>query len=317
MTIVLAGDQFQVRQELDKIKRQFKKDQPDSPIEFKSAAKFSLDGLVSQISTQSLFSQTRLLILSDLSNWLDQAKDKPETNPANLVSRLCQTDSTTNLVIILGAASKIKAAWLKSDQVDFRRFKSKTRGEIKTWIKSEFDNLDIKISPSTISLLAEMTNFQPELIKMEIDKLSCHDEVGDQLIKDLTPISPQSRSFDLVDNICRGNIAKALDIYSEQRSLGEVPIKILGLINWQIRNLILVKTKTKTVKEIATELNLRSDYSLVKAATISRRLGKAQIKQLIDCLERADYRLRCQFLNPDRCLEALIIKSCYLIGRRF
>ena len=317
MTIVLAGDQFQVRQELDRIKREFKQNQPDSPIDFKSAAKFSPDGLISQVSAQSLFDQTRLLILSDLSDWLEQVKDDTQLNPPDLIAKLCQTDSTTQLVIILGSSNKIKPAWLKLDQIDHRQFKSKTRSEIKTWTQAQFKDLHIKIKPSTVSLLAEMTNFQLELIKMEIDKLSCYDEIDDQLVKDLITTSPQLQTFDLVDNICRGNIKAALDIYSQQRDLGEVPIKILGLINWQIRNLILVKTKTKSPKEIATELNLRSDYSLVKAKTISQRLNQVQIEKLIDCLEQTDYRLRYQFLNPDRCLEALIIKSCYLISGRF
>ena len=314
MTTILAGDQFQIRQEVTAIKEKFRLRQPEAPIDFKSAASFSLDGLISEVSSQTLFHQSRLLVLSNLADWLDQAE--ASTNRADLIGQLCQP-AAVDLVIVLAKPSSIKKSWLKSAEVDYRLFKSRTRPEIKQWIGSEFDNLGIKISPRAVSLLAELTNFQSELIQTEIDKMRCYDEIDSQLVRQLTTVSLRAQTFDLVENICRGRMKESLDIYSNQRELGEAPIKILGLINWQIRNLVLVKTDRKTPKQIAEELNLRSDYGLVKIQSLSRSLSRSQIQELIDCLRQTDYRLRCQFQDPDRCLEILILKSCYLIGRRF
>ena len=93
----------------------------------------------------------------------------------------------------------------------------------------------------------------------------------------MTEASPQSNVFNLLDSAFSGNLKEALEIYDEQRTQGEEPLKIFGMLVWQMHLVALVgSAKGQSDSEIMQSSGLKP-FTLNKSKSIARRLGRERI----------------------------------------
>ena len=138
-------------------------------------------------------------------------------------------------------------------------------------------------------------------------------EITRELIeKVVVPILPEVRVFDLTSAIVKGQTDQALEIYESFRTQNSRPDALrgmLGLIIWQVRVLVAVNTSRLPIAELASELGLKSDYSLRKVQVLARRLPGSVLLKLVDHCLLADRQIKVDYQSPTDCLPSLIIRA--------
>jgi DNA polymerase-3 subunit delta len=141
------------------------------------------------------------------------------------------------------ASNPIMAAAKKRGTVE--EFKPPRGLALERWISDEARERGARIGTDVPRMLATYVGEEPEVLAEELDKLATYvgpgGTISEATVRLLTPELTQAAAFELVKATGQGDAARALSLLRQLLRDGQKTYAIVGMIGWQVRNLLQVQ----------------------------------------------------------------------------
>jgi DNA polymerase-3 subunit delta len=292
---------FALKQALRGAKAEFVKKHGDLAVEAIDAEESDYNQIISAVESMPFLAEKKLVIVYSLGAVKDIAEK---------IERLIEATAKSNELIIVERKPDKRSAYYKylKASTDLSEFKELDERELANWAANETKKSGVKLGFGDAYYLVQRVGTDQELVSGELRKLI---DYGKGISKDnidlLTEASPQTNIFNLLDSAFSGNYKKAMSIYDEQRLQGGEPLKIFGMIIWQMHLVALVESAgDRTDAEIMKTSGLKP-YTLNKSRLIARRMGKEKIQNILNELVKLDRQLKTTSVDIDDALKNLLL----------
>lgn len=135
-----------------------------------------------------------------------------------------------------------------------QNFKPFREYEVKTWIRQSADSLGIDLTSEAIDFLVVTCGVDLWRLDSEIKKLADYKirgVISKSQIEELAVSGANYKIFELTDAIAKKDKKRALEALYKAFDNDEKPIELLGLLAWQMRNILRIKLspeKTSNLK---------------------------------------------------------------------
>ncbi len=183
--------------------------------------------------------------------------------------------------------------------------------KLKIWVEKEFDKYGGKIEPDALrSLVGRVSN---DLWQMsnEIKKLVNFKKNGIVNIKDVALlVKPKIETdiFKTIDAIAQKNKKQALALLRGHLEKGDPPLYLLSMINFQFRNLLMVKDlmeKNKTYNTILEKTKLHP-FVIKKSYLQAQKFDFEELKKIYRKISEVDLDIKTGKIDPMTALEILV-----------
>jgi DNA polymerase-3 subunit delta len=163
--------------------------------------------------------------------------------------------------------------------------------------------LGAEIEPAAAALLADITNREPALMRMELQKLSLYvqgrGKITTAAVKELVPNARKNTVWELADMIATRRRDHALQFLDNLLREGEEPVALVGVLSWMYRKLIEARDLPATMRgfQAARPLGMRPD-SAEAAIRNAHRMSKENLRAGLVALAETDSQLKSS--NPDK-----------------
>jgi DNA polymerase-3 subunit delta len=163
--------------------------------------------------------------------------------------------------------------------------------------------LGAEIEPAAATLLADITNREPALMRMELQKLSLfvqgRGKITTAAVKELVPNARKNTVWELADMIATRRRDHALQFLDNLLREGEEPVALVGVLSWMYRKLIEARDLPATMRgfQAARPLGMRPD-SAEAAIRNAHRMSKENLRAGLIALAETDSQLKSS--NPDK-----------------
>ncbi len=305
MTIFLYGSgQYELRRNIAQMMAAYaQKNGSDMGIERIEGATVKYDQLAAALAAVPFLASSRLVIIDDLLTNKAVAERMaslleliPKTTVAVFAER--EVDGRTTSFKVLKTADKVV------------KFDPLTGPRLLSFIKSEVMKLGGTIDHNVARLLADKAHEDQWRLVGEIQKLVAYDpHVTVENVELLVASSIERTIFELVEAVVAGRVAVAQEALQALRAARENDVYILTMIQWQLRNVLLVKLAPATMSpaEVASATGMNS-FVASKAAVMAARLTESTIKMLFSDSIEAEYQIKTGQRPADVAVDLLVVK---------
>jgi len=309
MIILLYGqDTYRSHQKLEEIIEQYKKIHKGGlNLTYLDGESLKFDDFKDIIQQVSMFEEKKLLILSNIFTNQD-FKEKFLKNFKNF--------SKTRDIILFYENNKIPE---KDKFFNFLKNKAKTQkfdlleGEkLKRWARDEFLKLKTKVKPEVIDKLIEFVGNDLWLLSNEIKKLvSYRKKEGKIYVKDIeTLLNPKIETaiFKTIDAISQKDKKQALLLIHQHLEKGDSPLYLLSMINFQFKNLLIVKDLIEKRKPYYFILRTSGLHPFVvkKSYQQAGKFTFPELKKIYQKIFQVDFGIKMGKITPETALDLLI-----------
>lgn len=158
-------------------------------------------------------------------------------------------------------------------------FEPLTQVRLTSWVKSEVERYGGSIDDDSVRLLLDLTNGDQWRLSEEIQKVVNYDtSISKASVSLLVEAGFDQNVFDLVGDMTNGRSNEALRIYRKLLAAREDEFKILGMIQWQLRNLLLAKAGGSITSAELARIGGMNPYAASKLQASSRRFDLEILK---------------------------------------
>lgn len=255
MIIFFYGtDGYRLKQATEQLTEEYRQKNPSgmSLARFDLAEVGQIQKLDDSVSSASFFEAKKLLVAKNAFNEAEKF--------AELVrNRKVSGDKETALIIVENnteavLVKKSKKLWglavAKPNIV--KNIEPLSGGKLEKWADEKIKDLGLKIQPTALKKLLSFIGPDQERLNNEIDKLSAYyaqsakaiteNEVEALVYREINP-----SHFALTDSLANKNRSQAIVLLDQYLSRGEDPFALLGLLVYQFRNLLRIKSLVKEV----------------------------------------------------------------------
>ncbi|MBI4919790.1 DNA polymerase III subunit delta [Candidatus Azambacteria bacterium] len=257
--------------------------------------------------SDSLIPEKKLMILKNIfSAGIDQEKFLEFFKSRNLKER----EDLILIITAFGEPEKNKLfEYLEKKPSQSQDFKSLKNYEIKNWIKRFAASLNVDFTNEAVDFL--MANCGSDLWRLdnEIRKLADFSASGEKIknvvsksqAEDLIIPNADYKIFALTDALAKKDKKKALKTLHEALENGEKPTELLGLLAWQVRNLLRFKSNP----EKPSELRLHP-FVLEKTREAAKLFSIEELGAILSKIIDLDFALKTGSVNEKAALSILI-----------
>jgi DNA polymerase III subunit delta len=173
--------------------------------------------------------------------------------------------------------------------------------------------LNAEIEAAAATLLAEITNREPALMRLELQKLALYAEGRGRIttadVKALVPNARKNTVWELADMIATRRRNDALQFLDNLMREGEEPIALVGVLSWMYRKLIEARDLPASTGgfQAARPLGMRPDAAEA-AVRNAHRMSKDNLLAGLVALAEADSQLKSS--NPDKRATMEFLIAC-------
>jgi DNA polymerase-3 subunit delta len=302
MTLTLTGEnKFALNEKLKEIKNKFLKKNKTAQIQILNGSKIELEDLKIELSSLSLFSPERLIII-DQPSLIKNFKEEVEQILVGLGSDL-------TLIILEDSLDK-RSSYYKYlfSKTTYLEFKILDINALTDWIIDYTEKKAATINIADARYLIDRIGFDQYALLNELNKLILYNQViSRKSIELLSDASITSTVFDLIDSAFNGRYRQALNLYKEQRIKNVAPEMILAMFGWQLNILALVKSWSPKYGPINAATNL-NPYSVTKAQALVTKLSFIQLRSIISKLHEGDLKSKTVSFSLDDFLQNLLLE---------
>jgi len=194
---------------------------------------------------------------------------------------------------------------------------------LKIWVKKEFEKLGAKIENPALENLINFVGNDLWQMKNEIEKLVSYKSTkrADEAIASSPPftdnqviqvkdiellVKPKIETdiFKTIDAIAQKNKNLALRLLHKHLGKGDSPLYLLSMINFQFRNLLMVKSH-KTEQGLNEDLGMHP-YVIRKTTEQARKFTTSELKKIYQKIFKVDLSIKTGKINPDVALDLLV-----------
>jgi DNA polymerase III subunit delta len=193
-------------------------------------------------------------------------------------------------------------------------FAKPTGTQLTDWVTRRARAQQRRISPEAARMLVESLGDDLRMLATEIDKLGTYvgesGEISAEDVRALTPVTRQSKVFDLTDALARRDTSTALALLHELLANGESPLGIVALTAFQTRSLMQVKLlsdRGMPAHQIASAAGI-APFVVEKSLRLARRFTFAQLEAAHRTLLEIDTSLKRSRMTPELALDLLVLE---------
>ena len=176
------------------------------------------------------------------------------------------------------------------------------------WIRREADRAGVRLNEETILLMKELAVSLNDLeggalyrVRRELEKLAVYMPEGTEAspadVEAIRGGEPGASVFDLAEAIAARDRGRALRILARNLEAGEVPLRILGSLAWQYRQIWKARDSIR-------QRGVETDYRL-------QRFSEPHLRAAFQMFAEADARLKGGSAGrPVRVMESLLFSLC-------
>lgn len=181
--------------------------------------------------------------------------------------------------------------------------------KLMSWAKAEVERLGGSADRTALTMLLEMTNGDQWRLSEEIQKVVNYDPaVTTDTVSKLVEAGLSQSIFDLVDAMTSGRSGDALNIFRKLLEAREDEFKMLGMIQWQLRNLLLAKAGGQMTSADLAKVAGMSPYVAGRVQTNSRRYDIEILKVAYKAAVDTEEAIKSGFTPSTVGVEQLIYK---------
>jgi DNA polymerase-3 subunit delta len=154
-------------------------------------------------------------------------------------------------------------------------------------------------------------------IDSELQKLAIYDKnISKASIELLVDKTLEESVFDLIDAVVKGRTKRAHKMYDELLLTDIDAYKFIGLISWQLHNLLVIKTNENMPDGNLASRAGMAPFVVSKTRRLSANLSLGQIKQMIGHVLKADSDIKQTRADSDSRIKLLIDQISLLAADR-
>jgi len=295
MVIYIYGeDGFRSRQYLIDQVEKFKqaRDPQGYNVVFLDAQKIEASRILSEIFAVPFLAEKRMIVVENILSISD--KDFL----ADLVERLKNKKIPDSNVVVfyqsekLGKVKEVKEleAVLKSEKF-VQNFESLSGADLINFINTEIKKRGGKISGVATGFLANNLNGDMWLLSSVLDQLVAYcqnEEIGQKEVALFVDEKIDDNAFNMIEAIVNGNKKQAYKLLSEQRRIGEDDFKIFGLLVWQFRILLSLRSLYDEQDSLGSDMAAKilglHPFVVKKNLALVKKYNKKQLAKIYDQL---------------------------------
>ena len=183
---------------------------------------------------------------------------------------------------------------------------------LKNWVKKEFKKYSTEIDDFALNLLLDFVGNNLWQMTNEIKKLVSYKNGKKITAKDVQAlVHPKIETdiFKTIDAIAVKNKKKALELVKKHLEKGDSPSYILAMINYQFRNLLMIKDlilRGKNQNYIRKVTNLHP-FVIEKTLKLAKRFQFEELKKIHQRIFQTDLKIKTGKITPEAGLEMLIL----------
>ena len=310
MTILLYGlDTYRSRQKLNEIIENYKKVRKSGlNLRFFDGKELDFEDFLDEAQSFSMFAEKKLIILKDIfSN--QEFKEKFLKDYKKFVN--------SHDIILFYEEGEV----LESDRLfkllkksgELQEFRPLEGASLKNWIKKEIEKYGTKANPETISRLTEFVGSDTWRLSNEIQKLASFrggKEIQAKDVELLVKPEIDNNIFKTIDAIALKNKKKALELLHKHLEKGESPLYLLSMINFQFRNLLMIKElveENQPYYSILRKTQLKP-FVVGKSYQQAQRFGLPELKKIYRKIFQADLDIKTGKMKAETALDLLIVE---------
>ena len=215
-----------------------------------------------------------------------------------------------------GAVSKDKFFELLEKYGKNQEFNLLKGDKLKQWVEKEFEIFGTKIKETALDKLIEFVGNNLWQMENEIRKLvsysggagisgkSCYNKGKDIEVDDIKLLvrpKVDTDIFKTIDSLAVKNKKQALKLIHQHLEKGDSPLYLLSMINFQFRNLLMVKSDEFK----AGKLKLHP-YVIRKTREQARSFSLIELKKIYQKIFEVDLAIKTGKIKPETALDLLV-----------
>lgn len=184
---------------------------------------------------------------------------------------------------------------------------------LSAWIATEVKKRNGKISNPAISYLAQNTAGDIWYLISLLDQLTAYakgEEIGLPQVNLFLDEKVDDNAFNMVEAVVNGNKKQAYKLLEEQRRIGEDDFKIFGLIVWQFRTLLAMRSLFESEDNITSDAMAKilgvHPFVVKKNMALVKRYTKKQLSDIYTQLLDMDWKAKTGQADLGLSLDLLV-----------
>lgn len=303
MIIYIYGpDTYRSRQYLKDQVEKFKiaRDPQGYNVVFTDAVSDETGKILGEISSAPFLAEKRMVVVENIL----ACKDK---ELMGALIEIVKNNKVPESNIVLFWQGEDKSKIKEVDELDkllkkekfAKEFEVITGAQLLVWIKQEFQKYKTTVSGPALNFLAQNAGGDMWRLSSLVAQLSAYAsgrEVGLEDVKLFLDEKVDDNVFNMVEAVVSGNKKQAYKLLTEQRRLGEEDMKLFGLILWQFRILVNLRSLFETedgmpADAMAKKLSLHP-FVVKKNLALVKRMSSARLKEIYEMLLGIDKKTK-------------------------
>ncbi len=267
-------------------------------------------GEISDALSPSLFSERRALILRDLQDLAEEAKNE-------ITRYLDATDPTLTLVLIHKGGVKGKALLdqIKKAKPEIIACEPlKKESEKEDFVRNLFLDLGRKVSPAAVSALVNATGTDLRELSAAVSQLASDSPAGlieESHVNKYHQGKVETTGFDVADKVMEGNLPESLITLRHAITTGTDPVMITSAIASSLRGIAKVSGINRGQKsfELAGELGM-APWQIDKARRQLNGWNANTLTVAVAAIAKCDAQVKGGASDPIYALEQALTRIC-------
>lgn len=267
---------------------------------------FDLEDVKIETQTASIFQEKKLIIFKNILSLLKKEPRSPDL--------LEEFQKSEDIIIF----SEEKDFNEKNSLVKFLKKNAKSQefrpleGEkLKKWAKEEFLNLEKDISAAALDKLVSFTGNDLWQLSNDIKKLvnfQPEGKVEEKSIELLVKPTIELDIFRTIDAIAEKNKKRALFLIHKHLERGDSPVYLLSMINFQFRNLLIVKDliEKNLPYYLISKTSKLHPFVVRKTYQQAGKFTFQEIKKIYQKIFQADLDIKTGKISSETALDLLL-----------
>ena len=308
MIIFLHGqDTYRMQKKLAEIIETYKKAHKSGlSLKYFGEENFNLNEITNEAQMVSMFEEKKLIILKN---------PLSISNNDGLLEFLKKIKNSEDTNIVIYEENKIKAT---DPLVKFLKKNAKTQeflpfgGEkLKNWVRKEFLIHKAEVASGVVEKLINFVGDDLWQMDNEIKKLVNYKSramIEEKDVDLLVKPKIESDIFKTIDAIAQKNKRQALIFLHEHLEKGDNPLYLFSMINYQFRNLLVVKDlieRNRPYYAILKTANLHP-FVVKKSYEQAGKFSFSELKKIYQKIFQVDLAIKTGKINPETGLDLLL-----------
>lgn len=310
MIIFLYGpDTYGMKEKLNEIIEGYKKVHSSglnlSRLDFSKKEANLFSDFKDRMRQASMFQENKLIVISNsFSNanfkemFLEQGKDFIKSKDIII---FCEEETDKRSALFKFLKKNVKS----------QEFELLEGQKLKNWITKEFEKYKKKINYLALDKLADYAGNDLWRLSNEIKKLACFKQGKEIAVEDvclLVKSRIETDIFKSIDAIGQKDKKQALNLLHKHLEKGDSPLYLLSMINYQFRNLLIIKDlieRNKPYYSLAKKTGLHP-FVVKKSYYQCQQFSLLELKKIYQKIFQADLDIKTGKIEPEAALELLI-----------